>query len=348
MKIKEIIISEIAKKGKIDVSQFIELCLYGDDGYYIKNDPIGKKNDFITSPEISQMFGEILATFLINYWKQNIKTEFNLIELGPGNGTLIVDILRTANLNKNFLNAINLTLIEKNAALIIKQKNNLSNINFHQVNWAPNINIKDNNRPSIIYSNEFFDCFPVRQFYRKYKWFEKYIKYNESLKIFNFISEEVDNIELLNRLEKFNDVEVAEISDSRKKYFESICKHIKKNKGICITIDYGYKDPPKNLSLQTIYNHNKTHLFENLGNQDITAYVNFDELINIAYKYNLKIDLFCNQKDFLIDCGLEKRKEELQKNKNGKTFKKIELDYERLTNKSQMGEIFKVLVISCL
>ena len=228
MRIKEIIISEISKKEKINVSQFIKFCLYGDDGYYIKNNAIGKKNDFITSPEISQMFGEILATFLITYWNENIKAEFDLIELGPGTGTLIVDILRTANVNKNFLNAINLTLIEKNKALIIKQKNNLSNINFHKVNWVQDLNVKKNNRPSIIYSNEFFDCFPVRQFYRKNKWYEKYIKYNEAQKIFNFISEEVENINLLNRLEKFNDVEVVEISDSRKKYFESVCKYIKK------------------------------------------------------------------------------------------------------------------------
>ncbi len=309
---------------------------------------LGGENDFITSPEISQMFGEILSTFFINYWKKNIKTEFNLIELGPGTGTLIVDILRTATVDKNFLNAINLTLIEKNKALIIKQKNNLSNVNFYPVNWSPDINIKENNKPSIIYSNEFFDCFPIRQFYKKDKWYEKFIQYNETQKIFNFISEELDDKEMLNKLEKFNEVEVAEISNSRKEYFESVCNHIKKNSGVCVTIDYGYKDPPKNFSLQTIYNHKKTHLFENLGNQDITAHVDFDELISIAYNYDLKIDLFCNQKDFLIGCGLKKRKEKLQKNKDEKNFKKIELDYERLTNKSQMGEMFKVLIISCL
>jgi len=348
MKIKEIIISEIAKKGRIDVSQFMEFCLNGNNGYYIKNEVIGKKNDFITAPEISQMFGEVLGTFLINFWNENINNEFNLIELGPGTGTLIIDILRTANINKNFLNAINLTLIEKNETLKIKQKNNLSNINFQRVNWIKELDIKKNNRPSIIYSNEFFDCFPIRQFYKKNKWYEKYIKYNEAKKIFNFISEEVKNADLLKNLEKFNHVKVAEISDSRKKYFDLVCKYIKKNSGICITIDYGYKNLPNNFTLQTIYNHKKTHLFENLGNQDITAHVNFDELMNIAYKYQLKIELFCNQRDFLIGCGLNKRKEELQKNQNEKTFKKLELEYERLTNKSQMGEIFKVLVISCL
>ena len=133
MKIKEIIISKIAKKGRIDVSQFMEFCLSGNNGYYIKNEVIGKKNDFITAPEISQMFGEVLGAFLMNFWNENINNEFNLIELGPGTGTLIIDILRTANVNKNFLNAINLILIEKNETLIIKQKNNLSNINF-QIN----------------------------------------------------------------------------------------------------------------------------------------------------------------------------------------------------------------------
>ena len=77
MKIKELIISEINKKGKIDINQFIEICQYGEDGYYVKKNPLGRKNDFITSPEISQMFGEVLASFIINYWEK--KFQQNLI-----------------------------------------------------------------------------------------------------------------------------------------------------------------------------------------------------------------------------------------------------------------------------
>jgi len=132
------------------------------------------------------------------------------------------------------------------------------------------------------------------------------------------------------------------------KYFDSICKIIKKNKGVFVTIDYGYKNPPNYLTLQTIYNHKKTHLFENIGNQDITAHVNFDELINVANKNNLKIDIFCTQRDFLIAYGIKERKEKLQKNKNKETIKNLNLEYERLINKSQMGEVFKFLVVSCL
>ena len=326
MKIEELITLEINKKGRIDVGQFIQLCQFENNGYYIKNNPIGSKNDFITAPEISQMFGEILAVFLINYWKEKVKTDFNLVELGPGKGTLLKDLLRTATKNQNFLNASNLILIEKNNYLINLQKNT---INFERVNWSQEFNIQKKNRPSIIYSNEFFDCFPVRQFYKKEQWYERFIKYNVSEKIFNFIYEKVDNNKLLEVLKKFDHVKVAEISESRMKYFDSICKIIKKNKGVFVTIDYGYKNPPNYLTLQTIYNHKKTHLFENIGNQDITAHVNFDELINVANKNNLKIDIFCTQRDFLIAYGIKERKEKLQKNKNKETIKNLNLEYER-------------------
>ena len=347
MKIKDLIISEINKKGKIDISQFIEICQYGEDGYYVKKNPIGKKNDFITSPEISQMFGEILGLFIINYWEKKIATEFNLIELGPGKGSVISDLLRTASINNNFIKEAKITLIEKNEQLIELQKNSLNNLSFHRVNWCNEFNFEKNNIPSIIYSNEFFDCFPIRQFFKKKQWFEKLVKYNTSDKVFNFINEKVIDNKIIKHLEKFDDVKVAEISSSRKNYFEKICKFIKKNKGVFITIDYGYKDPPNYFTLQTLYNHKKTHLFENLGNQDITSHVNFEELINIAKKNSLKLELYCSQKDFLISCGMKERKDKLQINKSKKIIENLELDYDRLTNKSKMGEIFKVLVVSC-
>ena len=347
MNIKDLIILEIKKKGQIDVGKFIELCQFSKHGYYINNNPIGQNNDFVTSPEISQMFGEIIGVFLINFWKKNIQRDFNLIELGPGAGTLIEDIIRTAKVNKDFLNSANLFLIEKNEALIKKQKDRLSNLNVKSLKWCKNFDIKNDN-PSIVYSNEFFDCFPIRQFFRKKKWYEKFIKYNNSEKSFHFESKEIKNDKLLKSLEKFNHAGIAEISNSRKNYYDEICKFIKNNKGIFLTIDYGYKIFPKNFSLQTIYRHKKSHLFENLGNQDITAHVDFNELIKLADYNNLTIESFSNQKDFLLGCGLKERKEQLQKNKDEIVLKKIELDYERLISKSQMGDIFKVLITSCL
>ena len=344
MSIKKILIDKIKKNGIINIGEFIQICQFENNGYYLKNNPIGKSNDFITSPEISQMFGEILGIFIINYWREKIKNNFNLVELGPGKGTLLKDILRTSSLNQSFLNSINLTLIEKNKCLIDIQK---KIVGFENITWSKKFNITNKKIPSIIYSNEFFDCFPVRQFYKEGKWYEKYVDYDDIEQNFTFVSQEVEDSIILKSLEKFNNVKVAEIAHSRDEYFKSVCKFIKKFKGVFVTIDYGYKNPPDHFSLQTIYNHKKTHLFENIGNQDITAYVNFNELIFIANQYNLKIDIFCSQKDFLISYGIEERIKILKKNKSKETIKNLNSEYNRLVDKSQMGEIFKVLVISC-
>tara|TARA_B100000401_G_C52707780_1_gene672347 strand:- start:18 stop:1055 length:1038 start_codon:yes stop_codon:yes gene_type:complete len=344
MTIKELIIEKIKEKGSIDVGEFIQICQFENNGYYLRKNPIGRQNDFTTAPEISQMFGEILTIYLINYWEEKLMTKFNLIELGPGKGTLLNDLLRTASKNQEFLNAANITLIEKNKFLKKLQKDT---VNYKNIKWSQEFSLSSSNIPSIIYSNEFFDCFPVRQFYKKNSWYEKLIQYNNYEKNFKFITKKVENNNILKALQKFNDVKVAEMSESRIKYFNLICKCIKKNRGIFITIDYGYKNLPNHLSLQTVYNHKNTHLFENIGNQDITSHVDFDELITVANKNNLKIDLFCTQKDFLINNGIKERKKNLQKNKSEEAIKNINLDYERLVSKSQMGEIFKVLVVSC-
>ena len=344
MNIKKKLIDKIKINGSINVSEFIQICQFEKDGYYLKNNPIGRSNDFITSPEISQMFGEIFGVFLINYWEENIKTNFNLVELGPGKGTLLKDVLRTSHINQKFLNSMYLTIIEKNKSLIEIQKNILK---FKNISWNKNFDITNKKIPTIIFSNEFFDCFPVRQFHKKAKWYEKYVGYSEVEKNFTFVSKQVENNTILKSLEKFEHVKVAEIAHSRDTYFELICNFIKQHKGVFVTIDYGYKNPPNHFSLQTIFHHKKTHLFENIGNQDITAHVNFEEFIFIAKKYNLKIDTFCSQKDFLISNGIKERMENLKKNKNKETIKNLNSAYHRLVNKSQMGEIFKVLTVSC-
>jgi SAM-dependent MidA family methyltransferase len=348
MKIKELIISEINRKGRIDISEFTSLSQYGNNGYYIEKNPIGLNNDFITAPEISQMFGEILGLFILNYWQSKINTSFNLIELGPGKGTLIKDILRVGNIDKKYLNSIYLTLIEKNNKMINIQKKFFEYLYFFKVKCKESFQIHQNNIPSIIYSNEFFDCFPVRQFYRKEKWIEKFVKYNSVENIFHFVSDEVRDKKTLKDLKQFDEIKVAEFSNSRKNYFDKVCKFIKKNKGMIITIDYGYKKPTNHLTLQTIYSHRKTHLFENIGNQDITAHVNFDELINIAINNELNVEIYCSQRDFLISCGIEQRNEKLKINKNQNDIENLDLGIDRLINKSKMGEVFKVLVVSCI
>ena len=126
MNFKKKLIKKIKeKRNALRVDEFISHLLYENNSYYISKNPIGYSGDFITSPEISQMFGEILGIYILNYWLEKIQSEFDLIELGPGKGTLLEDILRTTKLEKKFNKSANIKLIERNKKLIkIQKKNN--------------------------------------------------------------------------------------------------------------------------------------------------------------------------------------------------------------------------------
>jgi len=136
------------------------------------------------------MFGEILGIYILNYWLEKIQSEFDLIELGPGKGTLLEDILRTTKLENKFNKSANIKLIERNKKLIKIQKNKTITCELKNIKWLKKFNT-DSNLPSIIYSNEFFDCLPVRQFYKNEIWYEKLIDYNKFKDVFFFKDKKV-------------------------------------------------------------------------------------------------------------------------------------------------------------
>ncbi len=344
MDIEKIIKSNFfLNKKDIRLDNFIKSALYSKNGYYYNKKPIGKKNDFVTAPEISQTFGEIIGIYLFYNWKVKIKSKFNLIELGPGRGTLFKDIENSVKNYPEFLSYANISFIEINNELIKVQKNNFKKIKFYKFNWSKSINFRSK-LPSIIYSNEFFDCFPVRQFIKKNLWFEKFVSVNEKNNNFYFKDKLVKNKKLIYKLNRYKE-KVLEISIERNKYFEKICKFIKMNGGIFLTIDYGYDKNIKNFTLQAIQNHKPSHVLENIGNQDISSHVNFKDLIEIANSYKLNIEEFCTQRQFLIKYGILERKEILSKSSHSK---KINTGVDRLINKKEMGNLFKFLIISNL
>ena len=333
-------------KTNLRLDKFIELALYERSGYYLSKKPIGRKFDFITSPEISQMFGEIIGVYLLYHWREKINSKFNLIELGPGNGTLFKDIERTAQILPNFFEKADINLIEINRKLIKIQKDNLNYFTLSKIKWSNALNFRSK-LPSIIYSNEFFDCFPVRQFFNSNNnWFEKYVKFNEKENKYYSINKRVNSKKTLDYLSKYKKQKIYEVSYSRNKYFEEICKYLKKSRGMCILIDYGYDEKIKHFTLQSICNHKKTSIFENIGQQDISSHVNFSELIEIAKQKKLKINEFASQRDFLIKYGiLERKKKLLTKNSNLKK-NLIDEEVDRLINVNRMGNLFKCLVVS--
>ena len=150
---------KLLRKKDIRLDKFINNVLY-NNGYYNNYKPLGRNNDFITAPEISQMFGEIIGLYLFYNWDKYINSKFNFIELGPGNGTLFKDIINTVSNYPNFLKKAKVEFIEINKELIKRQKKNIGDLNNKYIKWRKSINFKSR-YPSIIYSNEFFDCFSV-------------------------------------------------------------------------------------------------------------------------------------------------------------------------------------------
>ena len=335
-------------KKNLRLDKFIDLALYQRNGYYLSKKPIGRKFDFVTSPEISQMFGEIIGVYLVYNWKEKINSKFNLIELGPGNGTLFKDIERTAKILPNFFENANVNLIEINKELRKIQEKNLNYFKQSKIRWSKALNFTSK-LPSIIYSNEFFDCFPVRQFLNDNNhWFERYVKFNEKENKYYSINKRVISKKILDYLNKYKRQKIYEVSFSRNKYFEQICKYLKKNRGICILIDYGYNKKLKSFTLQAIYNHKKTSIFENIGQQDISSHVNFNELIEIAKQNKLQINEFVTQRDFLIKYGILERKKKLLTKNSNLNKNLLDEEVDRLINVDRMGNLFKCLVVSNL
>jgi len=346
---KNIILEKIIKIRKpITIEKFTNLCLYSKNGYYKNTDVIGQSGDFITAPEISQLFGEIIGLYIFDFWKNKINEPFDLIELGPGKGTLLIDILRiNYNFNK-FKENINIKLIEKNINLILMQKDKLlkNKVKIKKTNWLNNFT-SSGLKPTIVIANEFFDCFPIRQFIQKEKkWFEKMIYFNESEKQLKLKDVEIKNIQTREKIKLYTSSNILEISNSREKYFLRICRHIKKVGGMMMVIDYGYLEGIKNFSLQSLHNNRMSNVLENIGYQDITALVDFSSLINLANLCKLKIDIYTSQRDFFIKYGIKERAKKILSKSTNIEKKIINEGMDRIIDANNMGSIFKVLIIS--
>ena len=171
----------ITKPTSLPLDEFIEWALYDkNSGYYMKKNPFGKEGDFITAPNITRLFSEIIAIWIITFWKSiGSPKKFNLLELGAGNGEMMKIITETL---KNFpecFNSCNFLIHEKSNFLINQQKKNL---NFKKISWVKNIK-KTDSYPTLFLANEFFDAIPIKQFFKKKEgWVERFVVLQDSKK----------------------------------------------------------------------------------------------------------------------------------------------------------------------
>ena len=336
---------KISKSTSLPLDRFIEWALYDkNSGYYMKKNPFGKEGDFITAPNITRLFSEIIAIWIITFWKSiESPKKFNLLELGAGNGEMMKVIIETL---KNFpecFKACNFMIHEKSNFLINQQKKNLDS---EKISWVKNIK-KINSFPILYLANEFFDAIPIKQFFKKKEgWVERFVELKNPKKV-KFKEEKTDIKELEKNLnfEISKNQNIIEYSPEAFKYLKNICNIIQGNGGGMLIIDYGNLNPKMHETLQAVNNHKYSNVLENIGDSDITYNINFGLFQKFTSQFYNLDSILTSQKKFLTSMGILQRAEIISK--NIPFSKKTDLFYRvrRLIDKKQMGELFKVMLI---
>ena len=333
----------IGHNKKISLDRFIHKSLYDkDNGYYIKNNPFGNKGDFITSPNISVLFSEMISIWLISFW-ENLKKpkKINIIELGAGNGEMMAQIIKTLNNFSEINLSANFLILEKSPLLIKIQK---SKIDKKKASWIRNLK-EIPKAPTIFLANEFFDAFPIKQFLKKSNnWYEKYVAYKKNK--FEICDQKVSSKIIEKYLGKdIKKEKFVEYSPSAMKFVNEIANFIFKNNGGLLMIDYGFTSGKMKNTLQSVEKHRKISFLENPYNSDITHLINFKMYKKEFANSNLK-SLITTQGNFLTKLGILKRAEIISKNLQ--FSKKADIFYriKRLIDAKYMGSLFKVLFVS--
>jgi len=335
----------LPKNYNLSLDKFINLSLYDKKfGYYMKKNPFGKKGDFITAPNISRLYSEMIAIWIISFWQSlGSPKKFNLIELGAGNGQMMKVFIESFQRFPIFLNSCNFIIHEKSPSLIKIQKKELDK---NKIEWVSQINkIKKN--PCIFIANEFFDALPIKQFRKKENlWLEKFINLKNLDKAF-FFEKEVDIKKIEKKIhfkisQNQNFIEYSELGIN---YLKDIFKIIKINTGGLLLVDYGYTEKKMKNTLQAISNHKFANILENIGNVDITHNISFDLFKRFTKKMGGLANNLTTQKEFLLKMGIKQRAQIISKNQS--FLKKADIYHriERLISEEQMGNLFKVMFI---
>ena len=327
----------------LPVDKFVENVLYSKKiGYYSSKIPFGRSGDFLTAPGISNLFSEIIGIWLVTTWGTlGRPKKFNIVELGPGDGSLTKILLKTFQQFPLFYKAANIFLYEKSNLLKNLQKKNIDSL---KVKWIRNFsNIKKG--PVVFFGNEFFDAIPVKQFSRKRNLlFEKYYSLNKENKIDEVYkkasSKDVSYIKKFKILKNLKFVEFPKLGLNE---LTKIVKKVSKLEGGLLLIDYGYLKPKNKNTLQSLIKHKRNSLLKNLGKADITSLVNFNLLNEYFIKNNLKVKKVVTQKFFLEKMGIIERANNLSQKMSFKEQSNLYLRLKRLLDKRLMGDLFKVI-----
>ncbi len=327
---------QIEGSGSISVAEYMRMA---NAEYYNRADPLGVDGDFITAPEISQMFGELVGLWLADIWmRQNRPSQCHYVELGPGRGTLAADALRTM---KQFEFEPEVHFVETSEALRIKQKQAVPISQIHS-----GVDDLPDNGPLLVIANEFFDALPIRQLILTHSgWRERVVARDKGSKFIAMPGIQAMDAIVPNEFRTAPAQSIYETSPDAAGVMYDLAARLSKQGGVLLIIDYGYAHPGLGSTLQAVKNHQFVDPFENPGDCDLTAHVNFLEIANLARMRDLRISGPIEQGAWLAALGINQRTSMLAEASPDRA-EELFAARDRLIEGDKMGSLFKVLAIS--
>lgn len=344
MSLKARLAREIALDGPMTVADYVIRCLHDPkDGYYATRPALGEAGDFITAPLISQMFGELIGLWAVETWRRlGAPERFRLVEVGPGDGTLMSDLLRAARLAPGFLEACDLVLIEPSAPLRATQARALAGADLSP-RWVRDLGRIETDAPVILIANEVLDCMPARQFVRTEDgWAERKVGVTEDGGLIlglTAITAPFDKPDF-----PVEPGQVVEISDQQAAFGRDLADLMRQSRSAALLIDYGRARPGPGDTLQGLSRHRKVDPLETPGQADLTQWADFPRVLEAAVRAGADVTGCLGQGEFLRRLGIEARAERLKAGRPD-AAPVIDRQLNRLTAEDQMGTLFKAAAV---
>lgn len=339
MSLLERLRAEIAEYGPLTVAQYMHRCLHDPEGgYYATRPALGEAGDFITAPLVSQMFGELLGLWAAELWRRLGSPRLvRFVEAGPGDGTLMSDMLRAAKAAApGFLDAAEVWLVETSAPLRVRQQERLG-----ELHWAHDLSEVPSGAPLILIANELLDCLPARQFVRTdHGWAERLIGASETGLTFGLMPLSLPPAA---DLPDGPPGEVLEISPAQAAFAQIVAERVVADGGAALLIDYGRDEPGFGDTLQALRGHQKVHPLDYPGEADLTVHVDFPTVLAAARKAGAETRCL-TQGTLLRRLGVEQRAAALIAAHPLKA-ETLHRQLDRLTAPDQMGDLFKAACI---
>lgn len=336
----------IAEEGPISIERYMELALtHPTKGYYTTRNPFGAQGDFVTAPEISQMFGELLGLWAAEMWSRIGAPEtLRLVELGPGRGLLMADALRAAQAAPDFFAAIDVNLVETSDILIAEQRQALADCG-KPVAWRKTFDEVPAG-PIIVLANEFFDALPVRHYLKTPQgWRERLVGLDPDDGGLAFsLSDEIEPYIKV----QAPDGAVLEIGAAAQRLMLRIAARIFQQNGAALAVDYGYSHTGFGETLQAVKAHQFVDPLAEPGAVDLTAHVDFAALSRAARSGSAEVHGPVSQSEFLREIGIVQRADMLKANATPEQAAEVDAALTRLigVGENEMGALFKVLAVT--